>query len=69
MAHSAVTNEFSNNFFELFFFLYLALVGQTPVFYVQFWTPHLKKNIEVLEYVQRSATNLMKGLENISCKE
>lgn len=36
---------------------------------VQFWAPHFKKDMDKLERAHRRATQMIKGLENLTYKE
>ena len=37
--------------------------------WVQFWAPQHKRDMDILERVQNRATEMMKGLQHLSCEE
>jgi len=49
--------------------LYLTLVRLHLKYCLQFWTRHYKKDVELLEHVQRRAMRLVRGLGNKSYAE
>ena len=49
--------------------LYKAIVRPHLTYFIQAWNPHLRKDIDMLEQIQRRATKLIPGLRYLRYEE
>ena len=54
---------------ESFLLLYKTYIRPNLEYCVQVWSPHLKKDVQLLERVQRKSTKLERGLNKLSYQE